>query len=401
MRSRVKEFYLPVTAIFAGSAFVGLVLCLILTLVGVSIGLTLSVVGLVLGLLIPLGIEVRQRAGRARKVIILDYRVHQFGHAVARGLMRSLNADKRRWQVSYKNTGTTLVDGSVQWQIREIQTAVLEDFDAIVLIPAGDDEALWFATASAIKARTFVVVVDTKPPNKVYRDVGISPPRFVSSNYPTTGTLIGEKLCSWLLEDSTRTCALWIGPFGSWPGEERSRNIVFELAKHTLLDRTTMIAMASWTPEVERCRETIALVSKARGEVAVYTADDENAIALHLLTLSERPELRAKMCVIGCNATQDDWGNVQAFDLRAVDVTVDILAEDQGNQASMLLVKERNGKLDSSERSVFIRPTLLVSADQNRRWIDGIFSPAALTPEVPSGPGQLSVSAVSQESVGI
>ena len=151
-------------------------------------------------------------------------------------------------------------------------------------------------------------------------------------------------------------------------------------------------------PTPERCHETLDLIEKLDGLVAIYCADDENALALHLMTLTERVSLRARMRIIGCNATPDDWGNIPAVDMHAVDVTVDILAQEQGEEAARLLVRERYGKLSSTQRSVFIAPHLLVPGAREGRWLDRIFEdvgvdgqpgrpdmavPAAPAPELP------------------
>lgn len=366
MASRVREFHLPMTLVFAGSALLSLLLCSALAMGGVELGLNLSLVGLFIGLLLPGGIEIRNRSGRTRRVLVLDYRLHQFGHAVARGVMRTLNSDKRRWEVTYKGPGSEATHGAIEFQLREIQSAIIEDFDAIVLIPAGSDERLWHGLAIAIKNRAFTVVVDTKPPNRVFRDVGIESPRFVSADYAETGVLVGGMLSEWLLTDPQRKCILWTGPYGSWPGEERSRNVIFELARRNLLDRTVLQPISSWAPDQGRCSHALECIEKLGGKVAVYTADDENAVALHLATLVERPALRRDMYIVGCNGTSDDWGRVPSLDLRAVDGTVDILAEEQGVQAAMLMVKERNGLLHPSERSVYIRPHTILAEAQGK-----------------------------------
>lgn len=380
--SRVKEFRLPMTAVFGGSALFGLLLCAVLGLAGVELGLNLTLVGLFLGLLVPIGIEIRSRTGRARRVVIIDYRTHQYGHAVGRGAIRTLTADKRNWTVTHTGPPSTTDMDAITWQIHAVQSAVLEDADGIILIPAGDDESLWFALASAIKARMFVVVVDTKPPNRVFRDVGIEPPRFVSTKYADTGTIVGETMINWLRADATRRGVVWVGPYGSWPGEERSRNVIFEFAKNGLLDRAILLPIASWSPDAKRCRETLDYIDDLGCEMAVYTADDENAVALHLLTLTERPALRQRMYIVGCNGTPDDWGNVQCVDMRAVDATVDILAEEQGVQAAMLFVKERNARLDPSERTVFIRPQVMYATTSGKRWVDELFSARGSKPSL-------------------
>lgn len=367
--SRVREFKLPLTAVFGGSALVSLLLCALLGVAGVDLGLNLAAVGLLLGVLIPAGIEMRKHSGRPRRVWIVDYRMHQYGYAVARGFERVLYHDKRKWIVDRKPPEGVVT--GVDWQIEVIQKSIIEDIDGLLLLPGANDyEQLWLTLASAIKSGRFVVVIDTKPPNKVFRDLLVEPPRFVSSRYEETGIIIGKHLHEWLNRDADRICILWTGPIGKWPGEERSRNILFELARENHLNQVRLRQLNSWMPDVERCIDTIKLVEENSGDVAVYCADDENALALHLWTQKNCPELRAKMHIIGCNGTPDEQGDVQVLAMQAANATVDILAEQQGVLAAALFVKERNSKLlPTSDRSVYTLPKLLLH-EPKERWMD-------------------------------
>lgn len=344
---------------------------------GVDLGLNLTAVGLLLGVLLPGGIEIRKRTSRPRRVVIVDSRRHQYGYAVARGAERALYNDKNHWLIDKKLPSSTAMTNNINWQIEAIQRAIVDDVDGLLLLPAADEERLWLTLASAIKGGCFVVVIDIKPPSRVFRDLGVEPPRFVSSRYSETGVIIGKHLDKWLDEDVDRTCILWIGPEGSWPGEERSRNILYELARSGHLNRVKLNQLDSWTPDAKRCRETLELVEPAPEKVAVYCADDENALALHLFTLTDYPELRTKMYIIGCNGTTDEQGDVQVLSMRAVEVTVDILAEQQGAQAGRLFIKERSSKLPSSERSVYTPSKLLPRGDSKERWLDAVLDDRA------------------------
>ncbi|HEY1489361.1 MAG TPA: hypothetical protein VGF84_24865 [Micromonosporaceae bacterium] len=371
--SRVKEFALPISVVFTGSAFITLIALTCMALARVEIGISLAVAGLLLCLLLPMGLEIRSRTSRPRKVLFLDFRRHQYGQGVAAGAVKVLNADKRQWLIEVKQPEAVDGKGAVQWQIRELETAIIDDIDAVIIIPAEDREELWHALATVVKSGAMVVALDSKPPNTIYRRVGLEPPRFVSARYQETGTLIGEWLAPWMAADPQRSCILWIGPNGSWAGEERSRQIVYSVVRADAQDRMHLQPIDNWMPTPERCHETLDLVEKLDGLVAIYCADDENALALHLMTLTERTHLRSRMRIIGCNATPDDWGNIPAVDMHAVDVTVDILAQEQGSEAGRLLVRERYGKLSSTQRSVFITPHLLVPGAREGRWLDRIF----------------------------
>jgi len=40
----------------------------------------------------------------------------------------------------------------VQWQVREIESAIINDMDAVIIIPAEDREELWHALATVVKS---------------------------------------------------------------------------------------------------------------------------------------------------------------------------------------------------------------------------------------------------------
>ncbi|MEW1823539.1 hypothetical protein AB0323_22475 [Arthrobacter sp. NPDC080031] len=357
---RLREVPLPLTLVFTGSAGAGLLLLILLSAFGFEIGLTLSAVGLVMALLIPLGIELRNRTTRPRKVTFIDYRKHHFGQGVAAGLVEVLKNDKRHWRIDIVLPDSQTGLDTVQWQTHELQTALIKSADAVVVIPAGDDPGLWHSMAALIKSGASVIAVDTKPPNAVFRKLALEGPKFVSSRYDETGRLIGDWLVTWLNEDEQRNCILWIGPQNSWPGKERSRNVLYQLTASGLGHRVTPMPITDWAPSRERCVQTHQLIFEMPGEVAIYCADDENAIALHVLTLNEFTHMRGRMKIIGCNATADDWGNIPAFAMKAVDVTVDVQAREQGKEAATLLIKQRSGSLYSDERSAYISPLLRI-----------------------------------------
>lgn len=384
-QSRIREFALPVTLVFAGASFIGLVAVAVLATFKVDLGINLTIAGLLLCLILPVGLEIRSRTSRPRRVVFLDFRRHQYGQGVAAGAVDVFNTDRRQWVVEVKQPEAVDGKGAVSWQIRELEKAIIDDVDGVIIIPAEDREELWHAIATVVKSRAMVVALDSKPPNTVYRRVGLEPPRFVSARYQDTGTLIGDWLARWLEVDPTRQCILWVGPNGSWAGEERSRQIIYAVVRAGAQDRMVVQPIENWMPTPERCHETLDIVGKAKGLVAVYCADDENALALHLLTLTERVNLRPKMRIVGCNATPDDWGNIPAVDMHAVDVTVDILAKEQGAEAARLFIRERYGKLSSTQRSVFITPHLLLPGAREGRWLDRIFE--TLDAESDSGSG--------------
>ena len=371
--SKVKEYSVSLSMVCAVSVLLTLIVLAAMSLAKVEVGVSLAVAGLVLCLFLPIGLELRNRTSRPRRVLFLDFRRHQYGQGVASGAVQVLNADKRQWIIDVKQPEAVDGKGAVQWQIRELEKAIIDDMDAVIIIPAEDREELWHALATVVKTRAMVVALDCKPPNTIYRRVGLEPPRFVSARYQETGTLIGGWLAVWMIADPSSHCILWVGPDSSWAGEERSRQIIYSVVRAGAQDRMHLRPIDNWMPTPERCHETLDLIEQLDGMVAIYCADDENALALHLMTLTERVHLRSRMRIIGCNATPDDWGNIPAVDMHAVDLTVDILAKEQGAEAARLLIRERHGKLSSTQRSAFITPHLLIPGAREGRWLDRIF----------------------------
>lgn len=356
----MRAVTLPLTVVFAVALSLSIVLGAVLVAIGVSVGIALTSAGIALPLLLTAGLEARQLSGQRRRVWVIDYREHDFGHAVERGVRRVLqDEDKNIWEVKTYRPEVRSESSSSQWQIGHIQRACAQGVEGLIVIPVADDAPLWNALAEAMTKGVFVVVLDTKPPNKVFQRVGVQPPRFVSSDYSETGVLVGGLLVEWLNADPQRWCVLWLGPRGSWPGEERSRNILLRLAYEGLLDRAQLCPIHSWAPDQRRRLKTIELVQEIEGEVAVYCADDENAREL----VERLPEnLRRKMYVIGCNGMPNARGRVDVCDSGAVNVTIDILAEQQGDRAAQLFINERNGSLDPSDRPDPVTPQLLHSA---------------------------------------
>jgi DNA-binding LacI/PurR family transcriptional regulator len=368
-RSNVREIRLPMTVVFAGSAGLSLILCSALALAGVDLGTNLSLVGLFLALLLPLGLEIRNRSSRPRRVCIIDYRTHHFGQGIASSIVKSLRNDRAEWETEILVPGDG--DNAVQWQIRQLQSAIINSVDAVVILPAGDEDDLWHAMAAVSRSGCFMVAVDSKPPNSVFRRINVEPPRFVSAKYSATGTEIAGWLQPWLADDQQRSALLWVGPTGSWPGEERSRNVVYPLLVAGHAAQLHLMTLQDWAPDPARCAETLAWIRRQPGECAVYCADDENALALHLLCISQAPELRSRVTIIGCNAAADEWGNVPVLDMHAADVTIDIQVREQGKAVAQMLVRERRGKLSSGERSVFIKPKVVLGSETDG-WLNRV-----------------------------
>lgn len=368
-RSNVREVRLPMTLVFAGSAGLSLVLCSALAIAGVDRGTNLSIVGLFLGLLLPLGIEVRNRSSRPRKVWIVDYRTHHYGQGIASSIVKALREDRAKWETEILVPSDQ--DNALQWQVRQLQSAIINAVDAVVILPAGDEDDLWHAMAAVSRSGCFLVAVDSKPPNSVFRRINVEAPRFVSAKYSATGTEIAGWLQPWLAADPMRSVLLWVGPDGSWPGEERSRNIVYPLLVAGHAAQVDLMTLSAWEPDPVRCAETLDWIRRQPTDCAVYCADDENALALHLLCISQSPELRQRVTIIGCNAAADEWGNVPVLDMHAADVTIDIQVREQGKAAAQMLVRERRGKLSSGERSIFIKPKLVIGSEVDG-WLNRV-----------------------------
>ena len=222
------------------------------------------------------------------------------------------------------------------------------------------DPVLWHSMAALIKSGAYVIAVETKPPNSVFRKLALEGPRFVSGRVDETGLLIGDWLVGWLKEDDQRNCILWIGPDDSWPGNERSRNVLYQLTAAGLGHRATLMPIPDWEQSRGRCMHTHRMIYEILGEVAICCADDENAIALHVLTLKEFIHVRSRMKIIGCNAPRGRLGKRAGLCHEGRGRHRGRPGQGTGQGSATLLIKQRSGGLYSDERSACISPVLRI-----------------------------------------
>jgi len=294
----------------------------------------------------------------SEKTWLLDYRTHNYGDAIFRGMMRESNGP-----VEHIRPGLNDAADPIAFQCEHLEEAVEEGIGQVVVIPARDSGQLWQAMQTATRDGVFLISIDTKPIRREFVHNRVAPPRFICARYDVTGDLIATTCVTHLRADKQSRAILWTGPESSWAGEERSRRIVYALASAGLFDRVGLVPLRSWEADTARCEATVRLLrDHTASTTVVYTADDENALALHKHVMNSEPTLREKMLIIGCNATPDAADTVPALQSGALDVTIDLSIVNQGRRAAKMVNRYRDGAPNVAE-TVYLEPSIMWRAD--------------------------------------
>lgn len=284
---------------------------------------------------------------------LLDYREHNYGDAIFRGVEAKIDGRAKLIRPDSAEKGDP-----VHFQSSRIEEAASKGIGQVIIVPARDSDRLWRAMQNATRDGVFLISIDTKPIRREFVLNRVAPPRFICARYDTTGDCIAQLCVDHLSRHPTSRAILWTGPENSWAGEERSRRIVYALAGAGLFSRVDIVPLPSWEADEARCEATLRLVRLHKSEsTVVYTADDENALALHDYVQRTAPELRRKLLIIGCNGTPDAADRVPALEKGAVDATVDLSIVNQGREAAKMVNAYKKGRPNIAE-TVYLEPTV-------------------------------------------
>lgn len=356
--------YLVVSLLALGTT---IPLFVIAAFVNWNLGFVLTLAGLVLAFTIPVAFEYRANRTRSRNVQFLDYRRHQYGSTISNACDTHLRRSDRRWTFEYLRPISSSGAGSKEFQISQMHEAVNGAVDAIVLLADGQfaDIQFWQAVIQCQNAGITVVILEPPPPRHIFEDQGMDPPLFISSDYSAGGDLVASAISRELIADPKAQALLLVGPRGSWSGEERCRQMLMRLVLDGFQDRFTILPIADWGVTEERCESIVELIKKDPDVTrwAIYSADDEHALALHRFILNRSPEIRSRVWVIGYDASGVEFGSIPAFEFGAAAATVDVDVVEQGREVARYLVGRRLGRVQSSRSDVLVAPRLLLQSE--------------------------------------
>ena len=313
-----------------------------LSAVGVPFDRNIGASGAVLAVTSFIFTQMQASGPRTRKVAILTKVKSPFSAAVSEGLSKELQ------KLSYINFEAFEPSGDqnsiLSWQVETLQN--LEDYDAVVVLPAGDDSTLWETLAKMSKRGVFIAVADTKPPNRYFREVGAPRPAFICSDFTKGGRIVGDKIVELLKEGENGYGGALVacGPGDSWPGMERSRAIIYTIASRGFGGFITCVEIGSWKSDLAASTILEALdklhesLDAEKPNIIVYCANDK--IMRYLAKRMPSKLYSSTVGLIGYDGIQSYGGEYLAHWPPLSLGTVDVQAYEQGVNLGNILTEE-------------------------------------------------------------
>lgn len=292
--------------------------------------------------------QIQSRNPPSRKIVFLAKSRSSFARNIARGLVDAVSA-QTSIQVRSIYPDKEPAD-AVSWQIAQIDTKEIRDADAVILIPAGDDEKLWQRLANLQRVGTAVIAVDVKPPNRIFGSAGVARPYFVGSDFALGGERVAELLGERLMKDATARALLVVGPDSSWPARERGSRMLYRLSALNLIERISTVYVNSWGA-VEAAERIVAEIERVRGESGgtrktyIFCGNDKILVATfrRMLAVVPKEELSQYLLVGYDGATNEDDSLVVA-ECANVIATVDTVPLQQGRVAGEYVLDVYDGR---------------------------------------------------------
>jgi ABC-type sugar transport system substrate-binding protein len=303
--------------------------------------------------------QLQSRNPPGRTVIFLPKSRSSFARNISRGLTECVSR-QTGLQLRAVFPDDELAD-PCGWQLGRLQSKDVRDADAVVIIPAEDDERLWQQLAKLVRSGVFVVAVDMKPPNKTFVDSGVSRPHFVGSDFSGGGEMIADLIAEGLRQDSQACAVLALGPDFSWPARERSSRILYRLAALDLARRVRAVHLVNWNAKACAAAvvpEAIDLQQTHGGRVHIFCGNDKILVAVYAQLVATVPSAAVPMfSLVGYDGATNEDNSLLISDCPIARATIDTLPQQQGRVAGEFILESYDGK-----QTVFttrlIEPTL-------------------------------------------
>lgn len=326
---------------------------------------TFTALGFLLSFTLPILFEQRTVRSRPRKVRLLDYRHHEYGHAIFRSIEAVLADSGRPWRTeSHVVTGPDNASRA-HAQIERLRHAADEDVDAIVVLPLDADADFWTAASAAMAAGIVVIVLDIDPPMDQFENRGLRPPYSVRTDYASGGCMLGRFIGDQLGQDERSRAIVPMGPPQYFAGRERSRQAAGELVEAGFAERTTFVPIRTWDLEPAVVDEIVREIAAHDGRTIVYTAYDRNAITIRRRLAAEGVS-DDHYALVGYDATRDEIGRADVFDHGDAVAAVDVDPHAQGRVVGRLLVQLRTDPTNVHGYRHLVAPRLLLREEYDR-----------------------------------
>jgi DNA-binding LacI/PurR family transcriptional regulator len=334
----------------------------ICAVLGFDLDRSLGVSGTAFALCTFILTQYQAQGPRTRRVVMIPKSRSPFSSSIHRGLSDLIAASTTiAFSVEWpENIRTSELD----WQINVLRSQSCVIADAIVIVPAGDDERLWTELVRATREGKFIVVVDTKPKNAFFGQRNARSPFFVGSNFTAGGDCVGAELATLLAAKPDRRAIFAWGPSSSWPGMERTRGTSTALLLAGVSNRVVPVELADWQRDanadhiVNHIRRAL---EESGGEIVVYCGNDKimEAVERRLMRGLEIRD-RNRVGLIGYDGIATSEGGLLVHSSCMSIATVDTRPEEQGRVAAQVLMEEHNGLMDG-RGSRYIEPILIRS----------------------------------------
>lgn len=368
--SRLRITGISRRLVVAGALIPGIISGLSCWLLDASTDRTIGVVGTVLAVSTFVLSQWQTSGPRARRVVMIPKSRSPFSSTIYSGLSESLS--------SYAELTLTVewpeqpVPDEVEWQLRHLRSPSAIRADALVLVPAADNENIWSELVRLTRAGVFIVVVDTKPTNAYFSSKGVPRPCFVGSNFAAGGELVAATLVGALQRNPEHRALLAVGPRWSFPGSERSKGITHHLALNSQTDRVEYVEIKNWSKEDAATAVTTRLLD-VFGRLAndaklfVFCGNDKILLGVERrLIQTLRREDRDRILLFGYDGVLGADNDLLVRSCYMAIATVDARPQVQGRAVAELLIDEHRGVL-TGRTSRYIAPELILMEENRER----------------------------------
>jgi ABC-type sugar transport system substrate-binding protein len=326
---------------------------------GVGVDTSLGVAGLLFGLATLALSEVRERETPKKRVLFLGQEDEVFNTNILQGLRAEADARRLPYQLDVRTPDDAVRD-PIGWQVGVLDEIDGEGFDAVVVLPSGDDPRLWGGLRQLIVNGVTVVVLDVEPPWELFVDQRLSAPVFVSSDFVAGGRMAGDLVAEKLQAGSSWRAVVCIGPDFSHPGVGRSSRLLYTVGRSGLIDRVRAVNLRSWDA-TSATRDVIAAVDTELAvpdtQVIVFCGDDRI-----LMAVSDRgsgnPRWQGRVELVGYDGLLDVNGRYGVARHTLSVGTVDTQPDRQGRTAARALVDAYRGTAVDHETRL-VQPKLV------------------------------------------
>lgn len=166
----------------------------LLVALGAQWGMILAVLGLTVGVSGVVVQEARSRVHRPKRVLFTSSSDSWFSEQIFHGLEDGLRGHLH-YELSKLHAAPLLERKSVEAQLDCLRDPLATSADAIVIRPAAVTDRLVAELVRLSAAGVMLVFVNTQPPLRSWREVGLLPPRFVGCDMAEGGRLVGAAVC--------------------------------------------------------------------------------------------------------------------------------------------------------------------------------------------------------------